>query len=123
MLTFATRIGAVRAALAIATALGLPRLLTPAEVTRVGSGPFAPLHRIRLYCRPREILEGPLAGRWAITVRIDDEQIAALLGRSIAVPATYDGVSVPGGAGTFTVPQLADWSEPSVDSDGVEAAL
>ena len=121
---FATRAGAVRACVALSAALGYP--LTPV-VVNVGGGRHAAPRRIALYCRPRAITTGPLAGQFAMVIRVDDAQatgevaaIRALLSTSLVVPATYDGVAVPGGAGSWLF-RLVDSVAPGADHDGEES--
>lgn len=51
----------------------------------------------------RRIDAGPLAGSIVVLLDVGVPAIAALDGLVLPVPATYDGVAVPGGAGNVTI--------------------
>lgn len=104
--TNAARAAAWRRLVAIGNALGWPKAPTEADVVRVGGGihvPLAQLPRWVYWSRPRVIGAGPLAGSVAVVLDVNLPAIAALNGQTLAVPATYDGRAVPGGAGTVTI--------------------
>jgi len=126
---FATSVGARNAAVryvaAIATALGLPRDPTEAELTRIGPAslalPLSEIPRRRWWARPRRIDAGPLSGSWVIVLDVAHPAIAALDGRTLPVPSTYDGRSVPGAATNPTVTiNLSAGVAISGDHDGEE---
>jgi hypothetical protein len=104
--TTAARAAAWRRIVAIGAALGWPRAPLESDVERVGGGihvPLAELTRRVYWSRPRRIDAGPLAGSIVVVLDVGHPQIAPLDGVTLAVPATYDGRSVPGGAGTVVI--------------------
>ena len=115
---FDTADAARRLVVAISAALGLPRTLTDADVRRIG-GTRTPLPRVRAYTNVHEIRRGRLAGKFVVPV--DPDALVAFDGTVLAVPATYDGRAVPGGAGTVRL-NLAAAELPSSDHDGDERA-
>lgn len=120
--TAAARVAAWRRLVAIGAALGWPRSPTEADVVRVGGGihvPLAQLPRWVYWSRPRRIDAGPLAGSIVVVLDIGIPAIAALDGVTLNVPATYDGRSVPGGAGTVVI-NLSAGVAITADHEGVE---
>jgi hypothetical protein len=104
--TALARAAAWRRIVAVATALGWPKTPSEADVVRVGGGihvPIAELPRWVYWSKPRRIDTGPLAGSIVVILDVALPAIAALDGQVLAVPATYDGIAVPGGAGTVTI--------------------
>lgn len=104
--TAAARTAAWRRIVAVAVALGWPHDPTERDVVRVGGGihvPLAELPRWVYWSRPRRIDAGPLTGSIVVILDVGVLVIAALDGLSLPVPATYDGVAVPGGAGNVTI--------------------
>ena len=104
--TNAARAAAWRRIVAVATAFGWPHDPTESDYVRVGGGihvPLADLPRWVYWSRPRVITGGPLTGSVVVFLDPARPAIAALDGLVLPVPATYDGVAVPGGAGNVTI--------------------
>lgn len=78
-------------------------------------GLHVPLSAIpwRLYCKPRLIAGGPLAGNFVLVVDRRKAAVAALSGAALSVPAALGG-------GTYTVPDLSAAAAPTADHDGDE---
>lgn len=114
-LIFDTVTDARRAVVAISAALGLPRTLTETEVRRDPGVRARALPRVQAYTSVRAVTAGRLAGKFVVAVNPAD--LAALDGTTLAVPATYDGTVVPGGAGRFAL-VLAAAEVPSRAHDG-----
>lgn len=121
--TLAARIAAWRRLVAIGAALGWPRSPSESDITRIGpvsqTVPLAALPRWVYWSKPRRIDAGALAGSIVVVLDVGLPAIAALDGQTLAVPATYDGRAVPGGAGTVVI-NLAAGVAITADHDGEE---
>lgn len=119
--TALARAAAWRRVAAVGTALGLPKTPSESDIVRVGGGIHVPLAQLRqvYWSKPRLIQGGPLAGSIVVVLDVALPQIAALDGQTLAVPATYNGIAVPGGAGTVTI-NLSAGVPPTSDHGGVE---
>lgn len=84
----------VRRSIGLSAALGYPKFEGNPRDAR---SPAA--RRVRFFVRPKDIG----GGNGLVIIPINHPGVAALDGTVINIPATYDGVAVPGGAGTFTL--------------------
>lgn len=124
--TALARAAAWRRVVAVGAALGLPRDVQESDITRIGpvsaTLPLSTFPRRVYWSKPRRIDAGPLAGSIIVVLDVALPQIAALDGQVLAVPATYNGIAVPGGAGTVTI-NLSAGVPLTSSHDGVEEEL
>lgn len=84
----------VRRSIGLSAALGYPKT----EGNPVGPN-ARPARLVRFFCRPKDIG----GGNGLVVIPTTHPGVAALNGTTITIPATYDGIAVPGGAGSFVL--------------------